>query len=380
MNTAAAPPQPTLARFPSRVRGTLLGGALGDQLGAAVEFSSLAEIRAAYGAEGLRSFSQLPEPGHFTDDTQLTLYTLDALLEVLEWANDGIGADETACLWLAYLRWYRSQGLPLPAAAPEPQPRWIDGQEVLRHQRAPGKACLSGLAGGTMGTPARPVNPESKGCGTVMRSAPFGLLPFVSEETITKFAVNGAALTHGHRAALQGAAAFALLIHRLAMADGGTGAGPETPAALLRDAVAAALAQAQRPEGSPEVAARLSEAVSLAAGPALAPESLTARLGEGWVAEEALAIAAYAALSTLPGDGGGTPQEHFRSAIAVAVNHDGDSDSTGSITGNILGALYGVEALPADWLEALEAPEVLNTMADKWIAATVGAPPAGPDA
>jgi ADP-ribosylglycohydrolase len=62
--------------------------------------------------------------------------------------------------------------------------------------------------------------------------------------------------------------------------------------------------------------------------------------------------------------------EHFKEAIALAINHSGDSDSTGSIAGNILGAYYGEECLPSDWLEALEAPEVIRGMADQLVSVT----------
>ena len=93
------------------------------------------------------------------------------------------------------------------------------------------------------------------------------------------------------------------------------------------------------------------------------------------MAEEALAVALYAVLATVPAgtaretDATG-PQQHFREAIALAVNHSGDSDSTGSIAGNILGAFYGEECLPAAWLESLEAPEVIRGMARQLVAVT----------
>ena len=109
----------------------------------------------------------------------------------------------------------------------------------------------------------------------------------------------------------------------------------------------------------------------------LSPEDLVSELGEGWVAEEALAVALYAVLATAPDADGrlrrppGSPaQAHFRAAIAVAVNHSGDSDSTASIAGNILGAFYGEQCLPADWLAALEAPEVIRGMAGQLVAAS----------
>ena len=55
---------------------------------------------------------------------------------------------------------------------------------------------------------------------------------------------------------------------------------------------------------------------------------------------------------------------NFKHGVILAVNHDGDSDSTGSITGNLLGAMHGVRAIPAEWLEPLELRDVITTLAD----------------
>ena len=363
----------------SRIHGCLLGGALGDSLGYAVEFDSISAIRARFGPAGLQDFSALDAASPFSDDTQMTLYTADGLLEALEWANDGVSADINACLWLAYLRWLGTQGVAVPASAPVQPPRWIDGQDVLKNRRAPGNECLSGLATGEMGTVQRPVNPESKGCGTVMRSAPFGLIPHLEPGTVYKLSSDAASLTHGHPAARQSAGVFSLVIHALA-----TGRG-------LREAAESALGQLRggvlRKGEDPDadVVSRLEAALQLAgdrsgSGDRLSPEDLVRELGEGWVAEEALAVALYAVLSTAPGTGtetttaAGAAEEraeaHFRAAIAVAVNHSGDSDSTASIAGNILGAYYGEQCLPASWLAALEAPEVIRGMASRLAAVT----------
>ncbi len=352
------PKSPAVPSFESRVHGSLLGGALGDSLGYAVEFESLATIRARYGSAGLTSFGQLEAGSHFSDDTQMTLYTVDGLVEALEWANDGVAADEIACLWLAYLRWLATQDVAVASSAPVPQPRWIDAQDVLHHRRAPGNACLSGLATGQMGTVARPVNADSKGCGTVMRSAPFGLIPHISREAVYKLSSDAASLTHGHPSARLSAAAFSLLIHNIV-------AGSD-----VRNAATEALIYVNGvPTKAPELSERLDAALQLSLqGATLDPEELTTALGEGWVAEEALAVGLYAVLAT----SGSTPAEHFRKAITVAINHSGDSDSTGSIAGNILGAYYGEDCLPADWLEALEAPEVVRGMADRLLAVTTG--------
>ncbi len=355
----------------SRIHGCLLGGALGDSLGYAVEFETIHAIRTSYGPAGLRGFADLDGGSHFSDDTQMTLYTVDGLLEALEWANSGVAADTNACLWLAYLRWLSSQGVALPDSAPFQPPRWIDSHEVLRHRRAPGNACLSGLATGEMGTVYRPVNPESKGCGTVMRSAPFGLIPYIEADAVYKMSADAASLTHGHPAARQSAGAFSLLIH--ALVNGGTLRGAaDQVLAHLRDGK---LAKGEEPD--PALLERLASALRLAAGDGgpLAAEELVEALGEGWVAEEALAVGLYAVLATAPGATAvpvASPEEHFRAAIAVAVNHSGDSDSTASIAGNILGAHYGEECLPTDWLAALEAPGLIRGMAER-LAAVTGA-------
>ena len=372
--TPAAAPAPSHA---SRIHGCLLGGALGDSLGYAVEFEKIDSIRATFGPEGLRDFAELGAGSHFSDDTQMTLYTVDGLLEALEWANSGVAADANACLWLAYLRWLGSQGVPIPDSAPFQPPRWIDGHEVLRHRRAPGNACLSGLATGEMGTVYRPVNPDSKGCGTVMRSAPFGLIPHIEAESVYKLSADAASLTHGHPSARQSAGVFSLLIHSL---SNGRSLDEAAGFALSR-LQAGRLPRGEEPD--PVLLERLAASVRLAAagdGGLLGAEELVRELGEGWVAEEALAVGLYAVLATAPAtttttrttSTAGGPEDHFRAAIAVAVNHSGDSDSTASIAGNILGAYYGEDCLPADWLAALEAPEVIRGMAER-LAAVTGA-------
>jgi hypothetical protein len=67
-------------------------------------------------------------------------------------------------------------------------------------------------------------------------------------------------------------------------------------------------------------------------------------LGQGWVGEQALAIAVYAA----------SRSQSFRDVMAIAANHSGDSDSTASLAGQLFGAQYGLEALPHGWIRRLD--------------------------
>ena len=362
MNNPAQTSAASPASFSSRVQGTLMGGALGDSLGYQVEFDSLEQITAKYGSSMLLDLSQAKGTVHFSDDTQMTLYTLDGLLDVLEWANGGVGADINACQWLAYLRWLKTQGVPAPGHAPEQAPRWIDSQSVLHHQRHPGNACLTGLSTGEMGTAARPVNLDSKGCGTVMRSAPYGLLPNVEAETVYKVSSDAASLTHGHPSARQSSGAFSWLIHQLVI----VGLPLRAAAESARDRATAERA------ADADLLARLELALTLSThdGEPLAGDSLTDALGLGWVAEDALAVALYCVLATERD--AVSPVEHFLDALRLAVNHSGDSDSTGAIAGNILGALYGEAALPPSWLKLCEAPQLIRHLGAEFIKLTTG--------
>ena len=222
------PPASSPSAFPGlppqeharRVLALLAAGAAGDALGGVVEFDRVPPLTARLGADGVtdaaallarEGLSALP----ITDDTQLTLYVLDGLLEWIEWQNAGQAADPAACVWLACLRWYATQRGGLPEGAPPAPDRWIDAHPELRVQRAPGNACLSGLGRADMGLPGDPHNPDSKGCGTVMRSAPYGMVPGLEDHHVVSFAHRGAVLSHGHPTAWVASAAYALMIAAL---------------------------------------------------------------------------------------------------------------------------------------------------------------------
>ena len=96
--------------FGDSIAGCLLGGAVGDALGAVVEFDSIDEIRRRYGPDGLVAFP--PEGGRITDDTQMTLFTAEALIRArrrFERSRVDYAVDE---LWWAYRRWLDTQGEP----------------------------------------------------------------------------------------------------------------------------------------------------------------------------------------------------------------------------------------------------------------------------
>ncbi|MFI8932930.1 ADP-ribosylglycohydrolase family protein [Streptomyces sp. NPDC053474] len=333
------------ASYRARVRGCLLGGAIGDALGYAVEFDSLAAIRAAHGPRGVTG--PLPDADgvwRISDDTQMTLFTVEALEAAhARERRKGIGGAAPQLVLQAYLRWLDTQQRPGPAA----QTRGgLAAEAWLYARRAPGNACLSGLAHAhapdpraPLGPPG-PVNPESKGCGTVMRSAPFGLTRAPAGRAF-ELAARCARITHGHPTGSYAAGALAAIVAHLVAGDS------------LEGAVLRTLRLLARYPGHEETSTALARAVDLAAEGE--PDAARVEsLGAGWIAEEALAIAVYAALAA----------PRAEDALTLAVNHSGDSDSTGSVCGNLLGALHGDHGLPADWLKAVEGRAVIAALAD----------------
>jgi ADP-ribosylglycohydrolase len=190
-----------------------------------------------------------------------------------------------------------------------------------------------------MGTRERPIN-NSKGCGGLMRVAPAGLF-FEGPETAFEMAVRIAAITHGHPSGYLAAGAFATMINLLLSGH------------TLESSIDNATAILRRNRKHEECLRALEEARVAAEGVEPSPESVE-RLGAGWVAEEALAIAVYSALVS---------KGNFTRGVLLAVNHSGDSDSTGSIVGSLLGTTVGADALPAQWVERLELREAIDQMA-----------------
>ena len=322
-----------------RFRGCLLGGAVGDALGAPVEFMSLAEVRRRIGTDGVTDMVAGMWPaGSITDDTQMTLFTAEGLLRAqVRWAGKGICHPPTV-VDHAYARWLTTQGERSGRWDDRPADGWLIGVNELHARRAPGGTCLSALGAERMGTVERPLN-DSKGCGGLMRIAPVGLI--AGRDVAFSLGVEVAALTHGHPSGYLSAGFMAAVI--AALRDG----------APVETALDQATAELGRHDGSEETLAAVGRARKLGADGPPSPERVET-LGGGWVAEEALAIALYAVLTT----------RSFGAAAVVAVNHGGDSDSTGAIAGNLAGLLYGEPAIPREWLEQLELRQTITQVAD----------------
>ena len=101
----------------------------------------------------------------------------------------------------------------------------------------------------------------------------------------------------------------------------------------------------RRWNGNEETLSRMESALALAARGG----GDVSALGLGWVGEEALAIGLYSTLASAS----------FNDAMVIASNHDGDSDSTAAIAGQIYGAWKGMNEIPHNWILALDVLEPL---------------------
>lgn len=321
-------------------RGCLIGGAIGDALGWPVEFLSYNEIIKRFGEGGIKDLVVSSSgKAEITDDTQMTLFTAEGLLRAQTKSMEKGSCHPPTVVYFAYQRWLHTQGYPKIKELDWIYDGWLVGVKELHARRAPGSTCIDALLSQQQGTINNSIN-SSKGCGGVMRSAPVGL--FCPIESVFDWAAEIAALTHGHPSGYLSAGALAYIVASIISGED------------INTAVYHTLTVLSEYENHEECTHLLQQALDFSNRRIPDVDAIT-QLGQGWVGEEALAISIYCALKY---------QDDFRKAVIAAANHNGDSDSTASITGNILGAYLGLSYIPSDWLEKVELKEVLIQVAD----------------
>lgn len=310
------------------IRGCMLGGAVGDALGAPVEFMSKAAIQQKYGKDGVQDYVEFNDgTGAITDDTQMALFTAEGILRASVRGHERGICGVSSVVSGAYQRWLKTQGYTPEYSRKSLASGWLIQEKQLFSHRAPGSTCVTGLMANML-----KAGNKSKGCGTVMRMAPAGL--FYDPATAYELGCDFSAITHGHPTGITAGGAVAMLISYLRH-------GKSLAAAL--DLVEKHL------ENIPDASE------TLAAIRKARTASNIAELGEGWVAEEALAIGIYCALHH---------QWNFKAGVLKAINITGDSDSTGTIAGHILGVILGEKAIPEKWRTNLREYNIVSRIAD----------------
>ena len=359
-------------RVHDSIRGCLMAGAAGDALGYKVEFMSRRAILSRFGKQGVTKFA-LDNNGKalISDDTQMTLFTANGMLMGLTRGYmRGIGGRPEKYVDIAYLDWYYTQtGKKREMLIDDWHPTWLRDLPEMAQLRAPGNTCLSACESLFRG---EKVQNNSKGCGGIMRVAPMALLNagYASRNgdgySIEELAEAGgeiAEVTHKHPLGFLPASLLTVLLYKIVPMS------PKQVCEEIDGIVADTVNILDRIyKGNYEADKRYlkkltSRAVQLAHTD-IADADAIRQLGEGWVADETWAIALYCAIRHI---------DSVEDAIIASVNHDGDSDSTGSVCGNIMGAIYGYEHIkernifcPAgkNFEDTLELSEIILALAD----------------
>ena len=345
-----------------------MAGAAGDALGYEVEFMSRQAIRFRYGNQGIIKFA-LANNGKalISDDTQMTLFTANGLLSSLTMERiNPMGARLELIIMAAYLDWYYTQ---TRETGKNEQITWLRKLPEMAHRRAPGTTCLRACA--NIIDNKEVVN-DSKGCGGIMRVAPMALLVdqsldsgryYCSLEELAEGGCYIAEQTHQHPLGFLPAGLLAVLLYKLL---------PLTPAQAKENidnivsetlSILDVIRKGKYEKEKLYLKELTNKAVRLAHSDSSDVDAI-GKLGEGWVAEETWAIALYCAIRHI---------DSVEDAITASVNHDGDSDSTGSVCGNIMGAIYGYEHIKRRNIfcpegknleDTLELSEIILALAD----------------
>jgi ADP-ribosylglycohydrolase len=329
-------------------RGCLLGLAVGDAMGYTVDSKCLAEICEDYGPNGLLGYDLVNGYAEVTSYTQLAAFAANGLMLGLTRGRlRGIMAPPVRYIALAIREWSRSQHY----CQPEKNHCWLSTVSELKRRRCMDTWMLSTLSRDPLGTMEEPVNRSDHPAALTevipiaMLAGDLGLSP---EETV-RLGAEAVALTYGDPDAFLSAAALTYAMSRI-VSDKAV-----TPEALARETLNAIQLQFGREYAQTTKLWELAQmAITLAESDEISQMEAMERLGCR-TAPEVLAGVLYACI-TCRGD--------FDTAMITAVNHSGRSAAVGAITGAILGARMGEEALPEFYLECLEPVDILRSLAD----------------
>jgi ADP-ribosylglycohydrolase len=327
-----------------RARGSMLGKAIGDALGAPLEGLSAQQVRQAYGqvgdyVDGVIAWRKKPLrwrlKGLYTDDTQQALIVAQGLIDS--------GTVDAESLARAYLDLSNPKGT------------------YLGGHRGVGSSFRLVLSALERGMPALEAGQASAGCGAAVRVAPVALYHIDSPDAMLPAVIAASLMTHRDQRSLAGAVAIAYAVRMLAEGQ------PREPSLLFQLAAAVARAEDHIADNTPQrvlCAQEHRHAVSVAIAHV---ESLLDRPREQAYAslmEEAnrhgpeqdcrrptvgfppacIPTCLYVLFTT----------DSLEDALIEVINLGGDADTAGAMLGAMAGALYGERGIPERWLAGLK--------------------------
>jgi ADP-ribosyl-[dinitrogen reductase] hydrolase len=289
-----------------RARGALIGLAVGDALGAALEWLHPDQIRARYGGE-LRDMvsSTLWGRGEWTDDTAMALELARSIVDC--------GGYDPEDVFARYAQWARSgpKDIGATVAAAVGRARGFDEAQQAAEE-------FHRSSGGM-----------SAGNGSLMRTVPIAIRYSRDDQGLDRFSRLDSSLTHHDPLAADACVWFNM-----------------TVAALLRG---------KRP---PTSVSPMAQAAAAAIG-----------TDRQVLADEVQANVGYVVTTMRVGFAAAFGHETFEQAVVFAANFGGDADTNAAVTGALAGARFGVSGIPERWLEPLSEHAQLSGLATRLLRA-----------
>ena len=303
------------------VRSVMLGHAVADALGVPVEFKPR-WVLSADPVTDMQGYGSHPVPaGCWSDDTSMSLATLDSL------ALGGIDYDdimEKFALWRDEDA-YTATGVTFDIGGAT--------SRAISNFREQGSSENAGLT-----------SEGSNGNGSLMRIHPFVLCEYLGNKAEPNLDMihRASALTHAHAISKMGCGVYALVLWELLK--------EKSKDAVKRGLQRARAVYAEHPAFSHYERLLTGDISAL---------PLSAIKSTGYVVDT-LEAAVYCLLTT----------EDYAACVLKAVNLGEDTDTVGAVAGGLAGALYGLEGIPAHWLDALlrraYIEELCDKMTDAW--------------
>ncbi len=197
------------------------------------------------------------------------------------------------------------------------------------------------LTANKIGNTQNPLN-KNKKCNGIIKVSPIGLI--FDDHIAFEAATEVGAITHGHPTGYLASGYLAYLISLL------------VKRVDIEEAIYKATLKLRESRQAKDLLDKIYLAMTLAEGTLDSPKAIK-KIGAGADADEALAIAIYSIFKHKK-----NYTDFFKKAVLCSVNHDGDSNTTGNITGAIVGTFLGSKFIPRDWIEKVEMKSVLEQM------------------
>ena len=299
----------------SKIRGCLIGTAIGDTLGMPVEGLNHYQIRKKYGEVNEIIDGRLPA-GSYTDDTQLMIGLAESLIN-----KRGIDQEDIAKRFVQIYENHRGYGQLMKQFVQLMELGWEWNKAVQQTN-----------------------NLFSYRNGSAMRVAPLGAFYFDDTKKLKWAAYKSSGVTHIHELAKEGcglqASAISLVIQEKPS--------PHFDRKVYLDTLKGSVSHRIYQERLESVEDLLSKKPDIL--------EVIKLLGNGGEAFNSVPMAIYCFLRYL---------NSFEISVTYAVNLGGDADTLGAMTGAISGAYHGVEAIPAKWLDKLEDRDYIQQLAAK---------------